>query len=257
MCCFTSEMTGDEAKVPWLFRPALAASPPQDKVFTLITNVLDREVNEFKPQELQVTVATDEELDKLRKFHGGGSLVRVGQPGPRSATTTRAADVVNHATYTLVGGNNEAIAHHRTWTQSMDKALEVEACQAVRAAVTARLGELVEIHGGGGDGVLADAEGVKMEFDGVLVGAGTALMVEAKHTAHEKHVELVLEKMRFLERIVRQGAEEALRGVERVVPVLASRRFAEEVEESCRKVGVGVVKPSGAGFAFEHPVLTQ
>ena len=223
----------------------------------MIVSMLDRELNEFTTQELEVNVATDEELKELRKFHGGGSMVRLGQAGPRPKATSRVVDVLDNATYTLIGGKNEAMTHHGTWTQSMDKALEVEACKAVSAAVAARVGEVQEVHGGGGDGVFTNAEGNKMEFDGLLVAMGTLLMVEAKHTANAKHVELVQKKLEFLKKVVHDGTEEALRGVERVVPVLASRRFAEEVEEICREMGVGVVKPNGSGFAFEHPMVSQ
>jgi hypothetical protein len=101
---------------------------------------------------------------------------------------------------------------------------------------------------------------LQLELDGVVVGGCTALLNSAKHTPTSKHVDDVVAAARTLSAMLagRDGGDlttkppglvGTLAGVSRVVPFLSGNNFSAEVEDACRRQGVGVVRPSGEGFA--------
>ena len=226
----------------WLLARAAAASPPAlPRTVTLVVHSED-EFGERGATSLAVTLSTQEELKELVKSHGGGSLVALGA----STAARRLEELVPGDAYTLVGGQMEAIRHHRSWTQQADRALELTATEAVRDASEKDYGKLAMST----NATLKNLRGEEREFDGLLVNATTAIAVEAKHAAVPKHVELVLAKAAFLLRLALEGSDGRLRGVTGVVPVLASSYFSAAMVALCAQSGVGVVKPNGSGHTY-------
>ena len=234
---------------------------PVPKRFTLLVKAEDA-LGERVTSGLLVEVATRADLSELVKRHGGGSLVPVDSL--QAVHTVEA--LVEGGVYSLVGGQQEAVLRHRTWTQVSDRAFELAATLAVHSAASAA----------GEPGPLLvrspldvfDKAGAKKELDGLVSGAATAFVVEAKHSAQLEHVDLVINKALFVKRAALEGsvpglgkgggggggggsAGTASGGVGRVfVPVLAATLFPEHVERLCRARCVGVVKPNGDGLSF-------
>ena len=224
----------------WLVARASSSSAASKK-FTLVVNGED-EYGEIVPKNLDITISTLEELKELVKNHGGGSLVL----DDSSAATTKVEEITSGGTYTLIGGQQEAVKRHVTWTQAADKELELRATEAVRDAGEKIYGKLdmsTNI-------ILKNAQGEKREFDGLLINTKTAIAVEAKHVAEPKHVKLVLDKATFLLEHARESNADNLKGITSVVPVLASSRFGPAMIALCEARGVGVVKPNGSGHTY-------
>ena len=124
--------------------PAQSLAPA--KRITLLVGKED-EFGELVESRLDMDVAAADSLFDLARIHGGGSLVLEG-----TAEATRSFPaLVAGGVYALVGGQQEAVRRHRTWTQSSDKAFEQEATLAVRDAVAAEGGR------GAGAGTAASA----------------------------------------------------------------------------------------------------
>ena len=224
----------------WLVARASSSSAASKK-FTLVVNGED-EYGEIVPKNLDITISTQEELKELVKNHGGGSLVL----DDSSAATTKVEEITSGGTYTLIGGQQEAVKRHVTWTQAADKELELRATEAVRDAGEKIYGKLdmsTNI-------ILKNAQGEEREFDGLLINTKTAIAVEAKHVAEPKHVKLVLDKATFLLEHARESNADNLKGITSVVPVLASSRFGPAMIALCEARGVGVVKPNGSGHTY-------
>ena len=224
----------------WLVARASSSSAASKK-FTLVVNGED-EYGEIVPKNLDITISTQEELKELVKNHGGGSLVL----DDSSAATTKVEEITSGGTYTLIGGQQEAVKRHVTWTQAADKELELRATEAVRDAGEKIYGKLdmsTNI-------ILKNAQGEEREFDGLLINTKTAIAVEAKHVAEPKHVTLVLDKASFLLEHARESSAGNLKGITSVVPVLASSRFGPAMIALCEARGVGVVKPNGSGHTY-------
>jgi hypothetical protein len=168
-----------------------------------------------------------------------------------SNTAATFDDLVEGGSYTLIGGQNDAYLNKRKWTQVSDQALEAAATEAVRAAAASELGETVVLNGVEVD----DGSGAMKEFDGLLVSAAaaTAVFVEAKHKPEPKHLLIVADKLAFLERAALAGGDARLAGVTRVLPVLAGSLFSADMIGSCRRDGIGVVRPNGRAFSLELP----
>ena len=237
--------------------PAQSLAPA--KRITLLVGKED-EFGELVESRLDMDVAAADSLFDLARIHGGGSLVLEG-----TAEATRSFPaLVAGGVYALVGGQQEAVRRHRTWTQSSDKAFEQEATLAVRDAVAAEGGRSA---GAGAapqarlNCLVKNAAGKERELDGLVVCAhGTAaFLVEAKHSAQTGHVALVIEKARFLESAAREGGAGSDLGLglgavaRTVVPVLAGALFAPGVLTLCSLSGVGVVKPNGRGLSYCPP----
>ena len=103
------------------------------KKFTLLVS---RETAEgtVVPKGIAVLVDSVQALKELKKDYGGGFLVLETD----ADTEDRDAVVVNHPdqikeeeTYVLLGGQQESVRRHRTWTQVADKVMEEEALTAV------------------------------------------------------------------------------------------------------------------------------
>jgi hypothetical protein len=217
------------------------ASSATSKKFILVVNGED-EYGEIVPKSLDITISTQEELKELVKNHGGGSLVL----DDSSAATRKVEEITSGGTYTLIGGQQEAVKRHVTWTQAADKELELRATEAVRDAGEKMYGKLdmsTNI-------ILKNVRGEKREFDGLLINTKTAIAVEAKHVAEPKHVTLVLDKATFLLEHARESNAGNLKGITSVVPVLASSRFGPAMIALCEARGVGVVKPNGSGHTY-------
>jgi hypothetical protein len=241
--------------------------PLPTKRITLLVKVEDAR-GERVTSGLLVEVATRAELSELAKRHGGGSLVPVDS---LEAVHTVEA-LVEGGVYTLVGGQQEAVTRHRTWTQASNRAFELAATLAVHSAAAAA-GEpgpmLVRSHLD-----VRNRAGAQQELDGLVSGTASAFVVEAKHSAQLEHVDLVIGKTLFVERAALEGSVPGLgrgrggggggggsggggsagtdsEGVGRVfVPVLAATLFPDHVERLCRARCVGVVKPNGNGLSF-------
>ena len=199
------------------------AAPAASKKFTLVVNGED-EYGEIVPKNLDITISTQEELKELVKNHGGGSLVL----DDSSAATRKVEEITSGGTYTLIGGQQEAVKRHVTWTQAADKELELRATEAVRDAGEKIYGKLdmsTNI-------ILKNAQGEEREFDGLLINTNTAIAVEAKHVAEPKHVKLVLDKATFLLELARES-NAGLKGITSVVPVLASSHFGPAMIALC------------------------
>ena len=223
----------------WLVARASSspASSAASKKFILVVNGED-EYGEIVPKSLDITISTQEELKELVKNHGGGSLVL----DDSSAATRKVEEITSGGTYTLIGGQQEAVKRHVT----ADKELELRATEAVRDAGEKMYGKLdmsTNI-------ILKNVRGEKREFDGLLINTKTAIAVEAKHVAEPKHVTLVLDKASFLLEHARESNAGNLKGITSVVPVLASSRFGPAMIALCEARGVGVVKPNGSGHTY-------
>jgi hypothetical protein len=235
---------------------ATSSSTPSKKSFILLVNSED-EYGEVVPKSLDVTLTTQGELEKLAKRHGGGSLVLDNT----AAATIKMEELVNGGTYTLIGGQQEAVKRHSTWTQQSDKMLEEAATKAVHNACEKTLGTLdMRL-----DTTLKNRAGETRQLDGLLINTNTAIVVEAKHAAASKHVELVLDKASFFLQYAREGHEKNnlgnLEGITNVIPVLASSRFGPTMISLCKAKGVGIVKPNGSGYSYtpfsssaSHPI---
>jgi hypothetical protein len=222
---------------------ALAASAPlTPKKFFLVVNDTDK-YGEVVPKSLDVTISTQGELKELVKSHGGGSLVQ----DDTAVATRKVEDLVNGGIYTLIGGQQEAVKRHTTWTQQADKLLEEAATVAVRDVCEKTLGKL----GMSNNITYTNALNEKQEFDGLLNNNNdTVIVVEAKHVSQPEHVDLVLDKASFLLQCAREGKAEELKGITNVVPVLASSRFSPSMIALCKARCVGVVKPNGSGYTY-------
>jgi hypothetical protein len=219
-----------------------ATSSAASKKFTLVVNGED-EYGEIMPKSLDIAISTQAQLEKVVKRNGGGNLVLDGT----SSSVEEVAEITSGGTYTLIGGQQEAVKRHVTWTQAADKELELRATEAVRDAGEKMYGKLdmsTNI-------ILKNVRGEKREFDGLLTNTETAIVVEAKHVAESKHVKLLLDKASFLLEHARESnAADNLKGITSVVPVLASSRFSPSMTDLCEARGVSVVKPNGSGYTF-------
>ena len=227
----------------WLVARASSspASSAASKKFILVVNGED-EYGEIVPKSLDIAISTQAQLEKVVKRNGGGNLVLDGT----SSSVEEVAEITSGGTYTLIGGQQEAVKRHVTWTQAADKELELRATEAVRDAGEKMYGKLdMSINT-----ILKNARGEEREFDGLLINTKTAIAVEAKHVAEPKHVTLVLDKATFLLEHVRESNAGNLKGITSVVPVLASSRFGPAMIALCEARGVGVVKPNGSGHTY-------
>ena len=228
----------------WLVARASSspASSAASKKFILVVNGED-EYGEIVPKSLDITISTQAQFEKVVKRHGGGSLVLDGT----SSSVEEVAEITSGGTYTLIGGQQEAVKRHVTWTQAADKELELRATEAVRDAGEKVYGTLDM----SSNTIIENARGEKREFDGLLINTKTAIAVEAEHVAESKHVKLVLDKASFLLEHARGSeAGSRLAGITSVVPVLASSRFSPSMIDLCEARGVSIVKPSGSSYTF-------
>ena len=227
----------------WLVARASSspASSAASKKFILVVNVED-EYGEIVPKSLDITISTQAQLEKVVKRNGGGNLVLDGT----SSSVEEVAEITSGGTYTLIGGQQEAVKRHVTWTQAADKELELRATEAVRDAGEKMYGKLDMST----NTILKNARGEEREFDGLLINTKTAIAVEAKHVAEPKHVTLVLDKATFLLEHAHESNAGNLKGITSVVPVLASSRFGPAMIALCEARGVGVVKPNGSGHTY-------
>lgn len=206
---------------------------------------------DWEPCELLVAVSSDSELKELIRNSGGGHLVKEGgELLPQRVE--RVNDIADGATYTLVGGLNDAVRRHRTWTQVSDKVLEHEAVTAVLSDATS-YGTLEEFHDYNGPGkCLLASDRAQMEIDGLCVNGTTAVVVEAKHHAETKHIATVKEKVAHVARVSREGGIPRLSGITFFVPVLAANGFSALMRKQCEEAGVGVVQPTGSRLSFTY-----
>lgn len=217
-----------------------APSSSSSKKFTLLVNGED-EYGEPVIKGVDITVSTLEELRDVKYMNGKGNLMLEG-------TTTairRVEEIVNGGIYSLIGGGQQALKARLEWTQKADKALELMATDSVRSAVTKELGEFDQSN----NVVLKNSLGNEHEFDGLLINTHTAIAIEAKHGAKEKHVSLVLKKASFLMQLARENTGD-LKGITNVIPVLASTYFNPALLRDCEARGVGIVRPNGSGHTY-------
>ena len=204
------------------------------------------------PSELVVAVSSDGELKELIREHGGGSMEKEGElPLQR---VERVEDIAGGAIYHLVGGLNDAVRRHRTWTQVSDKVLEQEAVKAVLSDAKA-YGTLEEFHDYNGMSnakCLRANDSTEKEIDGLCVNGTTAVVVEAKHHAETKHIAAAKEKAAHVSRVAREGGIPRLSGITCFVPVLAANGFSALARKQCEEEGVGVVQPNGSRLSFTH-----
>jgi hypothetical protein len=217
------------------------AAPAASKKFTLVVNGED-EYGEIVPKNLDITISTLEELKELKYDNGKGNLVLEGTTTP----IRKMEEITSGGTYTLIGGLQEAVKRHVTWTQAADKELELRATEAVRVAGEKFYGKLDMST----NTILENVRGEKREFDGLLINTNTAIAIEAKHVAEFKHVKLVLDKASFLLEHARESNAGNFKGITSVVPVLASSHFGPIMIEFCKLSGVSIVKPNGSGHTF-------
>lgn len=231
----------DPPLAPTLASSSFSSTTPPKK-FVLVVNGLDK-YGEVVPKSLDVTISSQAELKELMKSHGGGSLVLDNT----SAATRKVEDLVNGGVYTLIGGQQEAVKRHTTWTQQADKLLEEAATVAVRDVCEKTLGKLVMSN----NTTYTNTLNEKQEFDGLLNNStDTVIIVEAKHVSKPEHVDLVLDKASFLLQCAREAKVGDLKGISSVIPVLASSRFSPSMIALCKARGVGVVKPNGSGYTY-------
>ena len=91
-----------------------------------------------------------------------------------------------------------------------------------------------------------------MEIDGLAVNGTTAVVVEAKHRAESKHIDIVKKKAEHVKLVASEGRIPRLQGMTSFIPVLAANSFSAAVKELCLLKGVGVVEPNGARLSFVH-----
>ena len=225
-----------------------AIATAKSVMLTLEVNDED-EYGEIVSRMVDFKISSQEQLKDLVRSHGGGSLLLEGT----TTATRNLEELVNGGTYTLIGGQQQAVKRHQKWTQQADKALEVIATEAVASAVAKELvgGRLEQRH----NVTLTNGAGQTREFDGLLLSTNTAIAVEAKHAAVESHVALVLDKAAFLFNLAQQenvgrGGGADLSGITSVIPVLASSYFSPSVLCACHQRGVSIVKPNGAGHSY-------
>jgi hypothetical protein len=173
--------------------------------------------------------------------NGKGNLVLEGTNMP----IRKVEEIVNGGTYTLVCGQQQALRRRLEWTQQADKALDLMSTDAVHSAVAGELGELEQRN----NVILKNSQGREHEFDGLLTNKRTAIAIEAKHAAAEKHVALVLDKASFLMQLARESTGD-FKGITSVVPVLASSHFTPSLLRECEARGVGIVKPNSSGHTY-------
>lgn len=203
-------------------------------------------------QHVAVTVRDAVELKALIRDNGGGNLALAGQAIPERVS--RLEQIKGGETYELLGGSQDAARHHKMWTQVSDKALEADAFACIlRDEEYGRLEAFVDYDRPDAQ-ILRTADGTEMEIDALAVNGTTAVVVEAKHHAHDKHIEIALEKARHVARVCSEGRIQRLKPIKRVIPVLASNLFPSAVHKLCQVYGVGVVRPTGARLGFiSHP----
>ena len=210
---------------------------------TLLVNAED-EFGELCARSVGVTISTQKELEAMIKHNGGGNLVLEDA----SMSVTNVSALVEGGVYSLIGGAQEAVKRHRTWTQTADKALEASATKAVRDATIEQLGKLETFN----DLVIKNYAGKEQQLDGLLINSTVAIAVEAKHTAQLEHIQLVKDKVSFLQGVASEGSFPSLAGIpsDCILPVLASTYFSPEMTELCKRDGISTVKPNGWGHTF-------
>lgn len=242
----------------WLVARAVKVTP-----FTLIASVADARGEGFVDKRVRVVASSQDDLDRLARLHGGGSLVRAGD-----ACAVDFADLVVGGDYELIGGLREAVSLNRSWTQVEDRVDERAAAEAIADALKSTTGSAFDVRTGV---TIVNAAGQEKEIDGVLVGASTVVVMEATHAALLGDVDRVLSSRDFVETGVRDGRLEFFKTVvsasgaksverdstfpqvtraARFLPALASRLVPPEVLELCALRGVGVAKPNGRGISF-------
>lgn len=166
-----------------------------------------------------------------------------------SASVTKVSELIEGGVYSLIGGSQEAVKRHRTWTQTADKSLEASATMAVRNATIEQLGALEMFT----DLTIKNNAGQEKQLDGLVINSHhAAIAVEAKHTAHLEHIQLLKDKVSFLQGVATEGSFPSLAGIppNSILPVLASMYFSPEMTELCKRDGISIVKPNGWGYTF-------
>ena len=224
----------------WLVARASSSASAASKKFILVVNGED-EYGELVPKSLDITISTLDELKDVKYDNGKGNLVLEGTTTP----IRKVEEILNGGTYTLVNGQQQTLRRRLEWTQQADRALDLMATDAVRSAVTGELGELEQRN----NIILKNSLGKEYEFDGLLINTRTAIAIEAKHAAVEKHVTLVLDKASFLMQLACENTGD-FKGITSVVPVLASSLFTPSMLRACEANGVSIVKPNGYGHTY-------
>lgn len=230
---------------PSVARPAPTPAPAPKKFFLVVSG--EDKWGEVAPVTMAVTLSTGAKLTALIKANGGGNLVLASSLPPYPNLSVK--DVVDGETYTLFGGRQRAYLNEQNWTQQADKMLEEVSTLAVRDACGETMGELRVFL----DTKVKNSQGEVRQFDGLLLNTTTAIAVEAKHVAMEKHIDIVLSGAEFLRQHALQASDERFRGITDVLPVLAANRFSDSMSALCEKQGIGVVKRNGAGLTYTPP----
>lgn len=222
--------------------------PPTRKTFILRTFALNCDY-EVEATDICTCLDNDEQLQKLIKDHGGGSLMKRGS----NNRAGQLADIESGNIYVLTGGRYAAIHDEMSWTQVSDSVLETEAVLALlRALKNEDWKEFIHFNGGTDKGkVLITKDGMKMEIDGLCVSGTTAVLVEAKHHAQEHHIDIIKRKVEHVERVIKEGGVEGLQGITKIIPVLASNQFSRSMVRLCKETGISVVKPNGTRLSLE------
>jgi hypothetical protein len=230
------------------------------------------------PENVSVHFRRKEDLDNWVRSCGC-DFSQVVPAALWSTSTLTLEDLENHVTYVLESESRhpETARNHRMWTRIMDKVLEREAIVTVlrdapehfggealceyqfarepHSSLSTVITETREIDGhvyalreyplAPGPRTLT-AGGETREIDGLVYSSSIAFVVEAKHEGVPAHIDVVLDKRRFVQSLAASGKLPELASVSQFHAVLATDLLTPEVQASCKMAGVSVVHPTGA-----------
>jgi Holliday junction resolvase len=150
--------------------------------------------------------------------------------------------------YIFAGEIYEASREKREWTQQVNTQLERVAVATILREMEPELGPLTEY---AGCRVLKGGSKVQ-EFDGIILNSSAVLFVEAKHTAQKHHLDIMADKLSFMESFLKSTDIPDFKAIgsnAKVVPFFATRCASSKDLEKFSNAGFNVVRPNGSNFS--------
>ena len=218
--------------------------------------------------DVQITVSSQKELSEVKQNYGGGALVKAEDFDKQKVTDVVFDALEEGQTYVLRGGKGEAATNNKLHNQINDRVLEEMATEVMLREGGFDYGRLelftdyeYENKGERNQHQLLRKKGSPpIEIDGMGVNGTIAVLVEVKHSAVAKHIDMVKQKAKYVESVAEEGQVARLHNIKKVVPVLASNFFTEKILAQCKSANVGIIKQNGDHYSFAYrprPVLSR
>lgn len=154
-------------------------------------------------------------------------------------------EIVDGGVYAIGGEFFRAVAEDKQHRQVDAKVFEHESALAVQREV----GKGAHIH----ENILFEHDKQNREIDGIVLHLGgkdvpnsTAYIIEAQISPPLTKIDKLLDKVRLFEKF--HPSSSHFNSVTKVVPVLAGKRWSEDVIKACAKEKIWRVTPSANGY---------